>query len=623
MSEAEQGGTLKRSTMRPQTDARKVVSRTRKGAVTQLRLDSGQVVQVRPFAAIGEGDVLICSEDGSEISLLLDEGRTAIDLTKPWSVNYFVDLGRERIKVTIKEVETEAELEALTSLKQFHYRGEKYAGRVVPLIAVVSHHLLPDVVGFIEITSAMLVNTARKAVLDRPFADSEKGIVWQRWDMSTAKLHTRRLARISRCVVYPELRGLGIASRLARAAALYTKDRWQFGGAKSIFLEITADMLRYSPFVANAGFVYVGETQGNEQRMLRDMRYLLKRTITSGSQDDFPQGGGGIMSLQRSYATMLLGVMKSRKLGLEQLLNVLRRSPESLDDDEWIALHRVFRRPKPTYMYGLTTAAKEHLRAVAPTRRKPSLQSTTLLKDTSSMQSEVISVLGLTISTSISPSSSPRSRKVAEAFGVVAKRLDATLVDKLDLSVKAGEVVLLTGPSGTGKSLLLRALRSALSGIDDLPSGVSMQFERCERVGRVAWVGSVDGDKAPVDLLDGVNLEQALSLLGVAGLAESSLFVRPASTLSDGQRYRLSIACALASSPQVLFVDAFCEPLDDLSAAAVCKGLRDITQRSGISAIVATAAPDRLLPALKPDTVVQLLPGRTFRVHRRDDSSGG
>ena len=620
----ENGGMRKRSSNTNSSDVYKVVSRVRKGAVTLLRLDSGEIVTVRPFTPVGEGDHVKCSTDGSEVCLVLKDGQTLIDVSKPWSANYIVEVGQERLKVVIKEVETERELEALTSLKQFHYRGEKTAGRAVPLIAVASHRLLPEVIGFIEITSAMLVNTARKAVLNRPFADREQGVVWQRWDMATAKLHTRRLARISRCVVYPELRGLGIASRLAKAAALYTRDRWQFGGVKSIFLEITADMLRYSPFVEGAGFVYVGETEGNEERMLRDMRYLLKRTIASGSEDDFPQGGGGIMSLQRSYATTLLGVMGNRKLGLEQLLNVLRKSPESLNDDEWIALHRVFRRPKPTYMFGLTMAAKEHLRAVAPTRRKEGALSTKLLKGSvGSSGSNVMRIAGLRISTSIAPSSSPRSRKVAEAFGVVSKRLEARLIDRLNMEVNSGELLLLTGPSGTGKSLLLRTLRAILSGTNDLPAGVLAEFDECSGSEKVAWVNPVDSDSAPVDLLEGVNLEQALSLLGIAGLAESSLFVRPASTLSDGQKYRLAIACALAKSPKVLLVDAFCEPLDDLSAAAVCKGLRDITRRSGIAAIVATAAPDRLLPALMPDSMIQLLPGRTFKIYKREVLQGG
>jgi ABC-type ATPase with predicted acetyltransferase domain len=106
-------------------------------------------------------------------------------------------------------------------------------------------------------------------------------------------------------------------------------------------------------------------------------------------------------------------------------------------------------------------------------------------------------------------------------------------------------------------------------------------------------------------------------------LAEASLFVRPASTLSDGQSYRLAIACALATDPEVLFIDAFCESLDDLSAAAVCKSLRDKSRRTGLTVIAATAAPERLLRAFAPDSVVQLLPGRTHKVMPGDQYLNG
>ncbi|AYZ66755.1 ATP-binding cassette domain-containing protein [Burkholderia multivorans] len=571
---------------------------------------------------MGKGDKVLVAKDGSGVKILLEEEQKLLDLSSSWSVSYRVDLGQEHLDITVKEVESEDELSALNSLKQFHYRGENMAGRAVPLIAVTSHRLLPKVIGFIEITSALLVNTARKTVLDRPFSDPERDVHWQRWDMNTAKRHTKRLARISRCVVYPELRGLGLASKLANAATIYARDRWHYGGSQAVFLEITADMLRFAPFVLGAGFTYVGDTEGNEVRMLRDMRYLLNRTIKSGSNDDFPQGGGGIMSLQRSYATMLLGVMNRRNIGLEHLLNVLRRSPETLDDDEWISLHRVFRRPKPTYMYGLTPAATKHLHAVAPIARQVPNGAHLLRSRPFASGANLININGLSINTSVAPSASPRGRKVAEAFGIVAKRVDTSLISNLDLEIHSGDVILITGPSGTGKSILLRAIHESLTGIQSLPDGVSIQNGKISGTDRVSWVTKVDLSKAPVDLLDKVSLEHALSLLGIAGLAESSLFVRPAATLSDGQKYRLTIACALAEDPDVLFVDAFCEPLDDLSAAAVCKGLRELSRRTGKIILAATASPDRLLAALEPDKVVQLLPGRAVKVHRRPDPSG-
>ncbi|MGJ3701934.1 ATP-binding cassette domain-containing protein [Variovorax sp. AFSI2.2] len=586
-----------------------VDSRYRGENETKFKLSSGAVLELPPFAPLAKGDEIFFK--GVYPQVILEKRKTSVPLAPAWSEHFDVRLSGEIIEITIKEVETEAEAYALKRLKHHHYRGQNVAGRVAPLIAVAHHPLLPEVVGFIEITSALLVNTARKPLLDRPFSDAENDIVWQRWDMKTAKEQTKRIARISRCVVYPEIRGLGIAALLAKAAVNYTRERWHYGGARPLFLEITADMLRYTPFVRGAGFKYVGDTEGNEARVLKDMNYLLRRTIRSGDDTNFPKGGGGIMHLQRSYATTLLATMNRREWSLEQLLNVLRKSPEGLSDEEWVAMHHVYRRPKPTYIAGLTPAACLHLKTVVPqTHESKSIQRKKIA--TRVRMTPLLEIENYSLHASAQPSTTGRSRKVAEAFGIVSKALEQPLFEGLSFNVSQGQIILITGPSGTGKSLLLRAMADAAQkGLGKLPASVCAKTGEIRGQTKAAWVMTERSAESPIDLLSDVSIEAALVALSNAGLAEASLFVRPSSYLSDGQLYRLGIARALTTEPKVLFIDAFCEPLDDLSAASVCKKIRLLADQQGMACVVATASPRRLLHELQPNLVVQLLPGRS------------
>ena len=201
-----------------------------------------------------------------------------------------------------------------------------------------------------------------------------------------------------------------------------------------------------------------------------------------------------------------------------------------------------------------------------------------------------------------------------EAFGIITERLETQVVEDLSLKVAPGEIVLVGGASGSGKSLLLQALAWHVSGHRlewKLPRGVCSGGEPI-RQAKVAMLQQPNLRKSPITLLDecGLALEGSMRLLASAGLGEAQLFVRPAFTLSSGQRYRLSLALALAQEPDLLLIDEFCEPLDDYSTAAVCSRLRKAVVNGGLSAVVATANANRVAQVLRPDRMLRLLPNR-------------
>lgn len=582
-----------------------VLSRTNKGSKSLFRLSGGLTIESRRYLPLGERDSVFL--DNGQMTVFLRKDHGWIDIAAVWEKRVIVNLGGIELPITFKEIETDEELAAFLQLKKFHYRGGGGAGRTVPIIGVVDASDLPKVVGFVELSSSMIANTARKRFFDAPYRE-KSGLGWNAWDRSASRELSSVICRISRYVIHPELRGLGLASHFTSAARAFASERWHFGGYRARFLEITADMLRYYPFVGSE-FIYMGETEGNSHRVSKDMNYLVRRALTDEGVKAMPQGGGGIMSLQRGYATTLLEYLKSTDITLEDAISQLRYDPSMLNQETWEALHRLNRRPKPSYISGLSPDAEEYIRSRSEAKRTPKkaakpvpLPKVWRLTDVSvHVKSDILQTTD--------------GRVLQDTFGFVGAGLDYPIVENLAFTLREGSVTLICGASGAGKSLLVGAIFSLL---EDKAGHISAKTVNeisiegsISDVARTVVLPELDGRLAALEYLGRNPLHRFLTITARCGLAEPQLFVRPIRTLSSGQRYRLQIALAFLSSPDILVVDNFCESLDRFSARAVCRGLISLAREERVCVVVATAAYDRLEQFLLPDATIMLRRGGT------------
>jgi len=193
-----------------------------------------------------------------------------------------------------------------------------------------------------------------------------------------------------------------------------------------------------------------------------------------------------------------------------------------------------------------------------------------------------------------------------------------TLVEDVDLTVEAGEVVGLVGPNGAGKSTLLRAATGVrasggtvhiegqpLAGIpraelyrnvavvQQLPEApLSMTVEDLVMLGRYPHLGLFRRESAS----DHEIVRAAMVRTGCATFAERHL-----GTLSGGERRRAFIARALAQEPRLLLLDEPTANLDADAQAQILELLRDLAS-GGVGVLVvlhdltfAAAYCDRLL----------------------------
>lgn len=197
------------------------------------------------------------------------------------------------------------------------------------------------------------------------------------------------------------------------------------------------------------------------------------------------------------------------------------------------------------------------------------------------------------------------------------------LVDDISVQVRAGEVLAVVGPSGSGKSSFLRLLNRL-----DEPTSGTVFFEDVDyrqipprelrrKVGMVTqrpflFPGSVFGNVSfgPLQRGEAFSEAQAEELLTRVGLA--GYVSRDVANLSGGEAQRVSLARALANSPTVLLLDEPTSALDEQAKTGVESLIRDIIRETRLTCIIVTH--DTAQAARMATRVMMLERGRATRI---------
>jgi energy-coupling factor transport system ATP-binding protein len=217
-----------------------------------------------------------------------------------------------------------------------------------------------------------------------------------------------------------------------------------------------------------------------------------------------------------------------------------------------------------------------------------------------------------------------------------ADRVDAVLRD-VDLHVPEGELCLVIGPTGVGKSTLLGAV-----------NGLVPHFTGGTLAGRVVVAGRDTAHHRPRELADLVGVvgqdplagfttdtveeelaygmeqlavapavmrkrvEETLDLLGLADLRECALH-----ELSGGQQQRVAIGSVLTTNPRILVLDEPTSALDPTAAEDVLAAITRLVHDLGMTVLLAEHRLERVVQYA--DSVIEVRADGTVRQGRPAD----
>lgn len=159
-----------------------------------------------------------------------------------------------------------------------------------------------------------------------------------------------------------------------------------------------------------------------------------------------------------------------------------------------------------------------------------------------------------------------------------------TVLRNVDLAIRAGEIVTIVGPNGSGKTSLLRAIIGATP-----PAKGRVERAAGLKIGYVPQRLHID-PTLPITvgrfmrLSNRVPLSKCEDALRSAGVPD--LFNRQMSELSGGQFQRVLLARALINDPDILLLDEATQGLDQPGSAAFYRQIETVRAQTGCAVLM-------------------------------------